>query len=556
MDGAAAWEPVRPAGRRDVTDTGGWRHYPVETTRNARDENIDYGDARYDDARYEDGRYDDGRYEDVVSAGRHEFSGFEAYPGDARSARGAQDDPRYPDARYDEPGYDGYDRYDDEFAYDAHYREVDDEFDSADATFGDRSGFAADEDAYETTVIPAVAAGDERPAPTRVGRRRRAPEKRPRRRRGRILAALAVLVVLAVGALVGGRALLGGGSAPDYAGPGGPEVVVEVRPGDTAEQIAEAMAERNVVASSAAFYNAALASDGMNSMQPGFYSVPTEISGTDAVAALVDPGSRVGQMVVSEGRQLHDTVDVNTGATKKGIYTLISEASCIGEPGAQSCITYQDLDAAGAGDMSALGVPDWALDRVASVPDRDRQLEGLIAAGSWDFDPTATPLEILRKLVTESAASYEKTGIRTAGAAVGMSPYEILVAASLVEREALPGDFAKVARVIVNRLEVGQALQFDSTVNYALDTTELATTDADRAEVTPWNTYASPGLPATPISSPSIAALQAVEAPEPGDWLYFVTIDDKGTTLFTRDYQEHLSNIEFALDAGILRSGR
>jgi UPF0755 protein len=114
----------------------------------------------------------------------------------------------------------------------------------------------------------------------------------------------------------------------------------------------------------------------------------------------------------------------------------------------------------------------------------------------------------------------------------------------------------KVARVIVNRLKVDQPLQFDSTVNYALDTTEVATTDADRARRTPWNTYAMAGLPATPIAAPSAAALRAVEQPEPGPWLYFVTIDKQGTTLFTQSYTEHLRNIDRAMESGILDSGR
>ena len=201
-------------------------------------------------------------------------------------------------------------------------------------------------------------------------------------------------------------------------------------------------------------------------------------------------------------------------------------------------------------------MPDWAQAAVANVPDRDRQLEGLIAAGSWDFDPTQTPAEILRQLVSSSAESYEATGLESAGGNVGLAPYQMLIVASLVEREALPSDFDKVARVVVNRLAVAQPLQFDSTVNYALDTTEVATTDADRARVTPWNTYAMPGLPATPIASPSINALRAVENTAPGEFLYFVTIDKKGTTLFTRSYEEHLANIELAQKSGILDSGR
>lgn len=133
----------------------------------------------------------------------------------------------------------------------------------------------------------------------------------------------------------------------------------------------------------------------------------------------------------------------------------------------------------------------------------------------------------------------------------------MLVVGSLVQKESKPADFAKVARVIYNRLNSEyDRLEFDSTVNYPLERQELATTDEDRHTETPWNTYAKSGLPATPICSPGDEALAAAEHPEPGDWLYFVTVDADGTTLFTNDYQQHLANRDKALDSGILNSGR
>src|SRR5690606_10837727 len=111
-----------------------------------------------------------------------------------------------------------------------------------------------------------------------------------------------------------------------------------------------------------------------------------------------------------------------------------------------------------------------------------------------------------------------------------ISPYEILIVASLVQKESKPADFPKVARVIYNRLASDYTrLEFDSTVNYPLDRQEVATTDADRHTETPWNTYAKAGLPATPICSPGEEALAAAERPEPGNWLYFVTVDKEGT---------------------------
>lgn len=359
--------------------------------------------------------------------------------------------------------------------------------------------------------------------------------------------------MLAIGWLAFDRFFGGPGLPEDYVGSGGDSVVIRVNPGDTADRIATEMAEQDVVASAAAFFNAAVQVPEMNSIQPGYYEVTTRIPAAQAVSQLVDPGSRVGNVVISEGRQLLDTRDVNTESVRKGIYTLLSEATCAA--GIQ-CLTPDEFRVAGASsELEALSVPDWALDRVRAVPEPDRQLEGLIAAGSWDIDPSADATTILSQLVTESVQTYESTGLLTAGAANGLDPYETLVAASLVERESLPADFAKVARVIVNRLEIGQYLEFDSTVNYALSDTEVATTDSDRARVTPWNTYASPGLPQTPICSPSVAAVQAMEHPEPGDWLYFVTINDRGETLFTNDYGQHLANIQL-VEPGFLVSGR
>lgn len=459
----------------------------------------------------------------------------------------------------------GYGGYDDEYAGGYRYADRSGGYRAAEFTGG--QSHDAVEDPYpapDDAESDDSWRGDEREAPQPVGasqtRRAHDREAGARRKRGRVVGSLAValLLVLAVG---GGffvyKKIAGPDLPPDFTGPAGPAVIVQVNSGETANEISVELVDKGVVASAAAFYNAAVQNAGMNAVRPGFYSLATNVAAVDAVAELVEPTSRVGALVVSEGRQLHDIRDVNTGAVRKGIYTLIAEASCYEDGGTARCLTYEELNEAGAStDLAALGVPEWARSAVTGVPDRDRQLEGLIAAGSWDFDPSVSASEVLARLVSASAEQYDRTGIADAAAKVGLSPYEMLVAASLVEREALPADFAKVARVILNRLEIDMPLQFDSTVNYSLDETELATTDADRARVTPWNTYASPGLPATPISSPSIGALQAVENPEPGTWIYFVTIDAQGTTLFADSYAEHLANTEQALESGILNSGR
>jgi UPF0755 protein len=381
------------------------------------------------------------------------------------------------------------------------------------------------------------------------------------RRRRRTMAGLAVVVLIGV---VIATVFLGSrlwhsmfGAPSDYTGQGGSDVVIEVHEGDSTTAIGQTLLDAQVVANVQGFVDAASGNAQMQAIQPGFYKVRTEIPASSAVDRLADPGNRVGNFTIPEGRQLDDMTDVRTNAVTPGVLSLISQATCTDLDGEQSCVRVEELrDAAAADSLQALQVPQWAVEPATAMGDDHRRLEGLIAAGTWNVDPSASPVQILGSLISASAIRYESGGLLDTASAMNISPYDVLVVGSLVQRESLPQDFPKVARVIYNRLAANRKLEFDSTVNYSLDRQEVATTDADRTRVTPWNTYASFGLPATPICSPSEAALAAAERPEPGDWLYFVTVDMQGATLFTRDYEQHLANIEVARRNGVLDSAR
>ncbi|MGV9802414.1 endolytic transglycosylase MltG [Mycobacterium sp. NPDC003449] len=409
--------------------------------------------------------------------------------------------------------------------------------------------------------------GADRAEPVSVGpprrgmsRAERARKSRNNRRRSMTRGlSLAALIIVAIGAVFLGSKLWHSisGSGSDYSGDGVTDVVIQVHDGDSTTAIAQTLQERKVVATVKAFVDAAQGNDGMSAIQPGFYKVRTEIPATNAVERLTNPENRVGKLTIPEGRQLDDIADVKTNAVTAGIFDLISQASCVDLDGAHRCIPADQLrEVAKSAPPAALGVPDWAMGPVTAMGADHRRLEGLIAAGTWNVDPDASAQETLSTLIAASATTYSQSGLIDTAATMNMSPYQILTVASLVQRESKPEDFAKVARVIYNRLEEHRKLEFDSTVNYPLDRQEVATTDADRAHPTPWNTYAREGLPQTPICSPSTDALAAAERPAAGDWLYFVTIDLQGTTLFTRDYDQHLANIELAQHNGVLDSAR
>jgi UPF0755 protein len=410
----------------------------------------------------------------------------------------------------------------------------------------------------------------ERTEPEAVGRPRRtmsrtqrARARRYRRRRRNItILSVVALVAVLVGAVFLGSRMWHGmfGNPSDYEGDGVKDVVVQVHNGDSTTAIGKTLQDGGVVANAQGFVDAAAGNAAIAAIQPGFYRVRTEIPAAKAVSRLADPQNRVGKLVIPEGRQLDDIADVKTNAVTKGVFSLIADATCVTLDEQQKCgVTADDLKkVAGAADPSALAIPAWAVDPVKAMGNDHRRLEGLIAPGTWNVDPSAPVEDTLSSLIAGSAAQYEQNGLLAAGDAENLSPYQTLVVASLVQRESKPQDFAKVARVIYNRLIAPdhRKLEFDSTVNYSLDRQEVATTDADRAKNTPWNTYVRDGLPATPICSPGQPALAAAEGPLPGDWLYFVTIDMQGTTLFTRDYQQHLANIELARRNGVLDSAR
>ena len=402
-----------------------------------------------------------------------------------------------------------------------------------------------------------VAVGPPRRRTTRSDRIREARGRRRRRFASGL--ALTLLIVVVVGAVFLGSKLwhtmFGGGN--DYSGDGANDVVIQIHDGDSTTAIGKTLEDHKVVMTVKAFVDAAEGNAAISAIQPGFYKVRTEIPASNAVARLADPQNRVGKLVIPEGRQLDDIQDVKTNAVTDGIFSLISRATCVNLDGDRHCVTVDDLrKAAGSAEPSALSVPDWAMNAVTALGNDHRRLEGLIAPGTWNIDPSASPQDILSTLIGTSATQYAQGGLLDTAKSMNMSPYQILTVGSLVQRESKPDDFAKVARVIYNRLHENRTLEFDSTVNYPLDRIEVATTDGDRAQNTPWNTYVRPGLPATPICSPGQPSLAAAEQPAPGDWLYFVTIDMQGTTLFTRDYQQHLSNIELAKRNGVLDSAR
>lgn len=400
---------------------------------------------------------------------------------------------------------------------------------------------AADADDSVTAPLRPVTEPDE-PAESPRRTTREAPRRTGRgRRTGVLLVAVAVLLV----SVVGGSVYLYRtffGADPDYTGPGEGDVVVQVAEGDSTAAIGRTLQAADVVASVGAFLSAAEDDDRILGVQPGSYQMRSQMSAAAAVERLLDPTALVGRLEIRGGVQLDDTRGPD-GTVALGVLSLISEATCTTVDGEPSCVSVDELRAAMADtDPAELGVPSWAVDAVAAA-DPVRRLEGLLAPGLYDVEPGAGAVDVLRGLLTQSAGRLSAVA---ESSVAGYTPYELLVIASLVEKEGITPDMPRVARVVYNRLDIGQRLELDSTVNYPLDLQALATTDADRETPGPYNTYRTAGLPPTPIAAVGADAIAAALAPEAGPWLYFVRCETDGTSCFAASFAEHQANIATA----------
>jgi UPF0755 protein len=211
--------------------------------------------------------------------------------------------------------------------------------------------------------------------------------------------------------------------------------------------------------------------------------------------------------------------------------------------------------------------------RSAWQPEGVTSLEGLLFPDTYQVSNAESEGQVIERMIALMERVGNQEDIVNAAAAQGRTPYEILIIASMIEREAgVAEDRAKIARVIYNRLFIQMPLAIDASVYYGatqagLDTnlpfSELRQIDG------PWNTYLREGLPATPIANPGRASIQAAlnpaPNPAPGDpicvdlpnpdqcfYYYYVLGDEDGSHVFAATSEQHDANVRAAAEAGLL----
>ena len=175
--------------------------------------------------------------------------------------------------------------------------------------------------------------------------------------------------------------------------------------------------------------------------------------------------------------------------------------------------------------------------------DRRYALEGYLSPNTYEIYTDSNADTIIKRLLSQTEAAY-LIGYDERAQELGMTMDEVMTLASMIEKEAKKGDFAKVSAVFHNRLKQNMTLGSDVTVKYVSGSQKMALGDSDLAVDSPYNTYTHKGLPVGPICNPSMDAVVAALYPDEQyvaqKYLYFCSTDpSSGALHFSKTLEEH-----------------
>lgn len=321
-----------------------------------------------------------------------------------------------------------------------------------------------------------------------------------------LLVALAVVVVGAVHGVTGGSSTPDTPPTPD---PHGSPIQVTIPRGASADQIGQLLQKAGVVVDGARFSAYVQAQDQQTGLKPGTYRFR---AGT-GYGSLIDvlstgPASQELKLVIPEGFRITQ------------IEHLLPAVGI--SPAAYATAVRQAVPPKGFGHHG--------------------NMEGFMFPATYLIHRGETAEQLVSQQIAAFAANVGPVDLAYARAH-HLTPYDVLIIASMIEREAqVPGDRAKVSAVIYNRLARGMPLGIDATILYYLGSWTAPITNSDLSNPEPYNTRLHRGLPPTPICNPGLAAFSAAARPDHVDYLYYVAKPSGGAMFFTRSYQAFLAH--------------
>jgi UPF0755 protein len=177
------------------------------------------------------------------------------------------------------------------------------------------------------------------------------------------------------------------------------------------------------------------------------------------------------------------------------------------------------------------------------LPEGTESLEGFLFPKTYEFfEDRTTAADVIDRLMAQFEEEAESLPWDNAED-LGVTPYEIVIIASMIEEEAaLDEERAVIAGVIYNRLDEGMVLGIDATLLYDDPTPDGQLSSSDLEADTPYNTRIYAGLPPTPITNPGIESLIAALEPADTPYFYYVLCGDDGHHEFGRTEADHEAN--------------
>lgn len=346
----------------------------------------------------------------------------------------------------------------------------------------------------------------------------------------KVLGTVALVLVLFGGAYAGVKVLagmvnnaLGGG---EETGGSGEAVEVVIPAGSSASQIGRLLVEAEVISSAPEFERAVRLQQVSDRLQAGIYDLEKGMTVDAAIARLVEgPGGGVVRITLIEGLtvpQMLESLAEQTGF----------ELASLRAPLLNGLVT------------SAL---------LPQAPDSLADWEGLLFPDTYEIFADDDPADVLQ-LLADTAERRVDSVDWTYLTERGLTPYDGIIIASMIEREArLDEERPTIASVIYNRLAQDMLLQIDATVVYALGGYPEGGLTLEHLRIdSPYNTYLYQGLPPTPIAGARLASLRAAAAPNDTPYLYYVLYDREGRHAFTDDFDEFLRLQAEARAAGLI----
>jgi uncharacterized YceG family protein len=331
----------------------------------------------------------------------------------------------------------------------------------------------------------------------------------PKRRRGarRVIPVLVLAVVAAVAFFL---FRLYEPGADEGAG----RVVVTVPPGSGAEQIGQLLADQDIVASR--FFFSLRARMSGDNLQSGKIVLRRGMSYEAALAELTKappPAPVVTKITLPEGPGRKELAARVKKAGFTGSYVKASRSST-------------------ALDPSDFGAPESA------------SLEGLLFPATYELKPGSSAKALVTQQIQTFKREFAKVDMARAKSA-GLSRYEVLIIASMIEREALvPKDRRLIAGVVYNRLKQGMPLGIDATIRFDIENFSRPLRESELQRDTPYNTRTRSGLPPGPIGNPGLAAIRAAANPASNDFVYYVVKPCKnGAHAFSSTNEQFLRDV-------------